>query len=175
MHSKRRILIISLLIIVCFLIQTTLVPYISLGSITPNLLIVITSSIGFMRGNKEGLITGFFCGLLIDIFYSDIMGYQAFIYMLIGYGNGYFKQIFYDDDIKLPLILIGTSDFLYGMFIFLISFLLRSKFDFIFYLQHIILPELVYTLLFTIVLYQIIRKINSRLEIYEKGRARKFV
>lgn len=175
MHSKRRIVIIALLITMCFLIQTTLLQYISLGSITPNLLIVVTSSIGFMRGNKEGLITGFFCGLLIDVLYSDIMGYQAFIYMIIGYGNGYFKQIFYDDDIKLPLILIGTSDFLYGLFIFTVSFLLRSKFDFIYYLHHVILPELVYTLLFTIVLYQIIRKINYHLEVYEKGRARKFV
>lgn len=175
MRSKRRIVVICLLIVVCFLIQTTLFQYIALGSITPNLLIVITSAIGFIRGKKEGLLTGFLCGLLIDILYSDIMGYQAFIYMIIGYLNGYFQQMFYDDDIKLPLLLIGSSEFVYGLIIYICSFLLQSKFDFSIYLYQIILPELIYTLLVTLVFYQVILKINQSLEAYEKRRNSKFV
>lgn len=175
MKSYKSLIIKIILVVVCFLLQTTLIPYIALGSITPNLLIVVTSSIGFMRGKREGLLTGFLCGLLIDIQYSDIMGYQAFLYMIIGYGNGFFQQLFYDDDIKLPLILIGTSEFVYGLFIFIFSFLLRSRFDFGFYLFNIILPELIYTLLVTLVLYQILRKINRYLEEDDRRRARKFV
>lgn len=173
--SKRRIFVTILLVFVCFLIQTTVIHFIALGSIIPNLLIVVTSSIGFMRGKKEGLLVGFLCGLLIDILYSDIMGYQAFFYMVIGYGNGFFQSIFYDDDIKLPLFLIGTSEFLYGICIYIFSFLLRSKFSFTYYLFNIILPELVYTMLITIVLFQIIRRLNHWLEDYEKRRVSKFV
>ncbi|MFI3172129.1 MAG: rod shape-determining protein MreD [Eubacteriales bacterium] len=175
MRHKKRAIIIGLLIIICFIIQTTVIHYISLGSIIPNLLIVITSSIGFMRGKKEGLFAGFLCGLLIDIFYSDLMGFQAFFYMIIGYGNGFFQRLFYDDDIKLPLILIGVSEFLYGLGIYVFSFLLESKFDFRYYLYNIILPELVYTFLATIILYQIIRKINNWLEEDERRSANKFV
>lgn len=163
------------LVVICFVLQTTVIQYIALGSVVPNLLIIVTSSIGFMRGNKEGLLTGFLCGLLIDIMYSDIMGYQAFIYMMIGYGNGYFRQVFYDEDIKLPLILIGTSELLYGLAIFTFSFFFQSKFNFMFYLNNIILPELIYTLLVTLILYQIIRKINQMLEEDERRRTRKFV
>lgn len=175
MISKKRILIITLVIFACFIIQTTIVPYIALGSITPNLMIVVTASIGFMRGKKEGLFTGFLCGLLIDVLYSDYMGYQAFFYMMIGYGNGYFKRLFYDDDIKLPLVLTGVSEFLYGSAMYIFSFLLRSKFDFKFYFLDIIVPELIYTLLITLILYQIIRRINHWLEEDEKRRASKFV
>lgn len=172
--SKRRIVIIFILILACFLIQTTLLDYIALGSIIPNLLIVVTSSIGFIRGKKEGLVVGFVCGLLIDTYYSNVLGYQAFVYALIGYCNGFFRSIFYDEDIKLPLILIGGSEFIYGLIIYLFSFLLRSRFGFSYYFLNIIIPELIYTLLVTIVLYQVVLHINHRLEEYEKRRVRKF-
>ena len=45
----------------------------------------------------------------------------------------------------------------------------------VFYLMNIIIPELVYTMLVTIVLYMILLKINQRLELIEKRSAKKFV
>ena len=41
--------------------------------------------------------------------------------------------------------------------------------------MNIIVPELVYTMLVTIVLYMILLKINQRLELIEKRSAKKFV
>ena len=64
------------MIIICFLLQTTVLGIISIGSITPNLMLILCVSMGLMRGRKSGLWTGFFCGLLIDLFYalfSDFM------------------------------------------------------------------------------------------------------
>ena len=175
MQYKKRIFIISGLVIICFIIQITLLPYISLGSIVPNFMIIVTSSIGFMRGKKEGMLTGFLCGIMIDIFFSDLLGYQGLLYLFIGYANGYFQRLFYDEDIKLPLALIASSEVVYGLGTFLLSFLLRSRFAFSYYFMHIIIPELIYTMLFTLVLYQIIRKLNHWLENEEKRSASKFV
>ena len=59
-------------IIVCFLMQSTVLHLISIGSITPNLLLILCVSMGLMRGRKSGLWTGFFCGLLVDLFLSLI-------------------------------------------------------------------------------------------------------
>ncbi len=171
---KRKI-VMTLLIIVCFCLQCTLFRYLTFASIGPNLLIVLTSSIGFMRGKKEGLFVGFFCGLLIDIFYSNIVGFYALVYMYIGYVNGFFNKIFYDEDIKLPMFLITMSDFAYGIIIYVFLFLFRTRFNFGYYLINIIIPEVVYTVLVTIVLYRIIRGINRRLETREKRSASKFV
>ncbi len=144
MKQKRRFVVIFLLVLFCFVLQSTIIHSFALGSITPNLLIVITSAIGFMRGKKEGMLTGFAAGFLIDLFFGTFLGFQAFIYMIIGYGNGHFQRLFYDEDIKLPLVLIGFSEFIYGITIFATGFLLRAKFDFNYYLISIILPELVY-------------------------------
>lgn len=166
---------IALIIIICFLLESTIFQTLSLASISPNLLIIVTSSFGFMRGEKEGMLVGFFSGLIFDVFFGDWIGFYAMIYMVLGYANGFFKQIFYPDDIKLPLILIGASDFIYGNIVCIFMFIMRSRFDYIYYLMNIIIPELIYTALITLGLYQILLQVNQKLEAEEKRSARKFV
>jgi rod shape-determining protein MreD len=94
---------------------------------------------------------------------------------LIGFGNGLFRKIFYDDDSKLPLTLIVSSDFIYGNLVCIFLFIMRSKFHYFYYLKTVILPEVIYTALVTLVLYQIILFINKKLEAEEKRSASKFV
>lgn len=171
----RRKVTVFLIIVVCFLLQSTLFQTLSFASITPNLLIVVVSSFGFMRGRKEGMWIGFFSGLLIDIFFGSVIGFYALIYMYIGYINGFFRKIFFPEDIKLPLILISASDFIYNLLVYLFLFFLRGEFRFPYYLIHIIVPELVYTIVVTVVLYFVILKINQKLEVIEKRSASKFV
>lgn len=140
-------------------------------------MVVITSSFGFMRGKKEGMFVGFLSGILMDIFFcfGSLFGFYALIYMLIGYINGYFRRLFFDDDIKLPIILIAASEVVYGGIMYILLFMMRSRFDFLYYLGNIIIPELVYTILLTMVLYPIILKINRKLETEEKRSESKFV
>ncbi len=137
----KRFIVTAFFIFICFLLQCTVFRALAFGGIVPNLLIVLTASFGFMRGEKNGLLIGFFSGLLVDIFFVSVIGFYALIYMYIGYANGKFSAIFYPEDIKLPITLILCSDFLYGLTCYVILFLLRAKFDFSYYLVHIILPE----------------------------------
>lgn len=171
----KRPLITVLIIMISFLLQCTVFQSLSFASITPNLLIIVTSSFGFMRGKKEGMLVGFLCGIITDVFFGDLIGFYALFYTLIGYANGFFKRIFYPEDIKLPLFLIGTSDFILGNAVCILMFIMRSKFHYWYYLGNIIIPELIYTVLITLVLYQIILKINQKLESEEKRSASKFV
>lgn len=171
----RRFIISVILIILCFLLQTTFFQGLDFGGIVPNLMIVLTASFGFMRGEKTGLLYGFFCGLLVDIFFANVLGLNAMIYMYIGYANGKFNRIFFPEEIKLPLALILVSDLVYGFSYYVILFLLRGKFNLGFYFLHIILPEMVYTILVTLLLYPLILWLNKKLEEAEQRSARKFV
>lgn len=171
----RRKIAVFIIIVLCFLLQSTLFQAWAFASISPNLLIVVTSSFGFMRGRKEGMWIGFFCGLLLDIFFGSVIGFYALVYMYIGYLNGFFRKRFFPEDIKLPIILISASDLAYSLMVYLFLFLLRRKFQFPYYLLHIILPELVYTIVATVFLYFIILKINQKLEEIERRSAGKFV
>ena len=158
---------VAILIIVCFLLQSTVFRSLAFAGIVPNLLIILTASFGFMRGENEGLWIGFFSGLLCDIFFGDVLGFYALIMMYIGFLNGKFNRIFYPEDIKLPLALIIISDISYSMTCYVLLFLLQGKFNFPFYFTNVILPEAVYTILVTCILYPIILFINDRLEAYE--------
>lgn len=171
----RRKVTVFIIITICYLLQTTLFQTLSFASISPNLMIIIASSFGFMRGKKEGLFIGFFCGLLLDIFSGSILGFYALLYMYIGYFNGYFRKMFYPEDIKLPMLLIAGSDVGCNLFIYFFLFLFRNRYDFQYYLMHLILPELVYTMVITIFLYIVILNINQQLEVIEKRSASKFV
>lgn len=160
----RRFIVSFLLVISYFVLQSTVFKAIAFGGIIPNLMIVLTASFGFMRGEKTGILFGFFCGLLADIFFGSVIGLYAMIYMYIGYANGKFNMIFYPEDIKLPLALIFVSDMAYGLLSYIILFLMRGRFHFTYYLLHIILPEMVYTILVTLVFYPFLLWLNKKLE-----------
>ncbi len=160
----KRKLVLAFLIYICFLLQNTVLKSLTIGSISPNLMVILTAAFGFMSGKKEGLTVGFFCGLLEDIFYGRLLGMHALMYMYIGYANGYFNRIFYEDDIKLPIFLITLSELFYGLGTYGIMFLMRSRFAFSYYLRRIIIPELVYTLVVTLAFYRFIYWIHCRVE-----------
>lgn len=171
----KRKLITACFIVVCFLLQSTVFSKLQFASIRPNLMIVLTSAFGFMRGKKTGMAVGFTCGLLMDIFWGNVLGFYTLIFTVIGYLNGSFKRLFYDEDIKLPLGMIAVSELAYGLVVYVCFFMMQGDFHFGYYLTHVILPELVYTILVTIILYQIILYMNRKLEAEEQRSASRFV
>ena len=165
----KRFVITVVIMLACYLLQCTLFPSLELASVKPNLLLIVTAAYGFMRGPKTGMWIGFFSGLLIDIQFGTVLGLYALIYLMIGYVNGLFSETYFDEDIKLPLLLIAGSEFVYGLLIYFLMFMLRGEFDFVYYLMHVIIPELIYTVGVTLILYQLILWINQKLEAEEKG------
>lgn len=147
-----------------FLLQNCVFTEFNTGGIVPNLIMLITTIYGFMHGERAGVITGFLLGLFFDIFYGDVIGLHALIYMYIGFINGKFCGIYYPEDIKLPLALILLSNISGGLLDYIFGYLIRGKVHFIYYFGHIILPEMLYTLLITIVLYPLIVLIYSAFE-----------
>jgi rod shape-determining protein MreD len=148
---------------------------ISIASIKPNLLVILIVSFGLMRGRRDGMIIGFLCGPLTDLFFESVLGFNAIIYLWVGYFSGYFYRIFYDDDIKTPLLLISVSDVACGIIQYAFRFLMRGRIHFFYYLGRIILPEMFYTLILTIICYRILYAINRRLSIADQGGVDSFV
>ncbi len=160
----RRNLFIAVITLLAFVLQSTIGKWIAFGDVTPNLIVIVVAAFGFMCGCHVGLIAGFCVGLLWDIFFGSVPGFYAMLMMYIGYMNGAFQQIFFKEDIKLPLILIMISDFLYGLVCFVLQFLLRGRFHFPHYMLYVILPEVVYTMLFTIIIYTPLKAATLKLE-----------
>lgn len=160
MKSK---IVLAVTILTCFLLQCTVLHVISIGFITPNLLLILCVSMGLMRGRKSGMWTGFFSGLLIDLFYGSVFGFYALIYMYAGFLSGYACRIFYDNDVKVPMVMVGIADIGYNMAVYALQFLLRGRMALTTYLLRIIIPEVIYTVFLTMIIYRVFYFINYRL------------
>lgn len=171
----KRSAIILCFIIFAYILQTTVFGGELFGGIKPNLLIVIVSMLGFMRGRKTGLVVGFLSGLIVDIFSMEAIGFYMLFFMYIGFLNGLFHRHFFRENIKLPLLLIITSDFILNLAIFGLFFLLRGRFGFVNYLTNIMIPEICYTVLVALFLYPLLLIVNHQFDSDEKRRAGKLV
>lgn len=162
-HRIIKILITGLIVIFAFVLQSSLSLSSSQLVTTPNLLVLVTCIFGFMRGCNYGSVTGLFCGLLVDIFFGELIGLYALIYMYVGFFSGLFKKMFYSDHVFMPMLLIFSGDFLYNLACYTFRFLLRNKLDFSFYFEKIIFPEMIFTTFLIFVLYKLFYLLNEKI------------
>ena len=166
---KRTILNI-LLMLLAFTIQSGVFPLLPFLASTPNLLLILTFSFGFIYGKKAGMWYGLLAGILLDLFYSGPFGFYTLLYINIGYVNGICTKYYYEDYITLPLILSLLNELAYNFYIYVFSFLIRNRLDFFYYFWEIILPETIFTVVATLFLYRSFLFTNRRLEELEKRR-----
>lgn len=160
----KRGIIMSIIVLLCFLLQTTVFQGLALSGEVPNLILIAVVAVAYMRGRKEGMLIGFFCGLLIDLVYGDLVGMNAILYVIMGYLVGMCNEIYYRDELSVPIILIGISDFFFSLAFYIFNFLMRGRLDVFGYIWNTILPEVVYTVLIACVLYKPLHSLNYRLE-----------
>ena len=118
----KRFLLYILMVLFCFLLQTTLFQWLELANIIPNILIILVVSIGYMRGINEAMFVGIACGLCMDFMYGSYIGYYALLYLAVGFLSGYSNYFYEQDDYTMPLILIGVGDLVYGTLFYILSF-----------------------------------------------------
>ena len=169
-----RKIVLFIIISICFVLQTTTFQTLSFAGITPNLMIIVTASYGFMRGRRSGLLTGFFSGLLYDVLFGNTMGLYALLGMATGWLCGKFNANFYRENYFLPAVLSCSAVFFYDCVLYLFGIVQGISFSFISLLFNIILPEAVYTAVFVIPVYRIVFAVNEQLESRERRNRRLF-
>lgn len=159
-----RYFITAVILLINLILQSTILESIAIMGIKPNTALIIVVSFSFMRGELEGALIGFFAGLLQDSFFGPFIGMHAFLCMVTGYLCGKFFRGFYKESIIVPFLLTILSTFLYEFSFYVFNILLRGYTNFIYFLNTIILPEIVYTAIFSVLIYKLLYFINSKLE-----------
>jgi len=161
----KRTIILAVTVLLTALLQTTFCDFLSVASIKPNLPVILTASFALMCGRRSAALIGFCTGMALDLISAGTPGFYALIYTWVGYLTGYSYRIFYDDDIKTPLLLIGGADLMYGLYQYVSTFLIRGRIHFFFYLGRIMLPEMIYTIILAVPLYQLLYRMNRKLTV----------
>lgn len=150
-------------VLLFFSLQTAAFRVFPIGRSVPELLLIITVSYGLMRGEHDGILTGFLCGLLFDVFFMDILGFYALLYAFIGFVCGAANDLFRKDDIKLPLISILLSEIFFCLCRFFFLNVLLGNFNFRFFARDVLLPETAFTMLVSIGAYPLLLIVEERI------------
>ncbi len=141
----KKIVLAIIMIFAAFTLQCTVCKWISIGNAGPNLIVIVVFLLSFLGGRRVGMLTGFFLGLIIDCFYGQVFGVNTMIFLFMGYIDGTFGKMFYDDDIKLQIFLLIANDLVYNFVFYIIWFFLKGRLSLGFYFVKVMLPELIYT------------------------------
>ena len=160
----KRIVINVLLMILAFTIQNCIFPLIPFLAASPNLLLILTFSFGFIYGKEAGMYYGLFSGILLDLFYSGPFGFYTLLFINIGYFNGICTKYYYEEYITLPLVLSLVNELIYNLYIYVLRFLIRNRTDFFYYAKEIIIPETIFTMVTTLLIYRFFLFTNRRLD-----------
>lgn len=158
----RKKIVAVIVILLAFVLQTTVFQAIALADVVPNLLLIVTITFAYLRGRTSGQIIGFICGIMLDMMYGSVIGLYAFIFMTIGFTVGFCRKIYFTDQLLLPIVLIATGDFVYCLYFYITEFLMRGRLHFFFYVIHRFLPEMLYTSLVGGVLYHLLAMMEAR-------------
>ncbi|MCI5791781.1 MAG: rod shape-determining protein MreD [Lachnospiraceae bacterium] len=160
----KRIIIYFLLILAAFLMQTCVFPILGFLSAIPNLILIITFSYGYIYGTMTGMICGFFAGLLMDLFYPEAFGLFILFYSYLGFFSGLFSKQLKNDSLIFPLILCTVNELVYNGALLCYRFIAVGRMNIIYSIFKVIIPELFFTLIITIIAYRILLNTNRKLD-----------
>lgn len=159
----RRKIVSLILIFVCFIIQCTFWDLFTFTNIKPNLMLVLVVSFALMHGSRTGMWMGFVSGILLDLFNGTLFGFTALIFLYVGFFVGKMYQVFFDEDVRVAILAVALSDIAYNIIYYIIKFAFGIRYNFFAYLYHIVIPEIIFTLIITVILYRLFYWINKKL------------
>lgn len=80
----RKAIRVTVLVLVAYLIQTTMLSHLKVSGVMIDLVPVVLFTIGYVLGPYPGLMAGLMAGLLLEISYSDLAGLTAALCLIAG-------------------------------------------------------------------------------------------
>ncbi|HSH36013.1 rod shape-determining protein MreD [Schnuerera sp.] len=148
-----------LIIIINFILQSTIFQYFKIFEVVPNTSLVIIVVIALLKGKKTASIMGLLAGLLQDIIFSSVIGINGFIYFFVGYLVGMAENRLSKDNILIPFIMTIFSTIFYHLVHNLFMFFLSYNINFLVFFKNVIIIEIFYNSLISIILYKWFSKV----------------
>ncbi len=152
---------ISIMVLVCTILQTTLVEYLAFWGAKPLLLIAVAICAVLAYGLTPGAITGLICGLIMDITGSRGVGLSALLLMYICIGFGFIRPGIFKEKISVVVLFTLIADMLFSFLYAFFYLLAWGKGDISFIFLKRILPEAILTSIIAIPIFLIFKRVKS--------------
>lgn len=153
------VIIFTIIIVLNFFLQSTILPYLSIFGIVPNTALLIIMSISLLKGKYYGAFIGLAMGLLQDIIFSQVIGVNAFIYFFAGYIIGILANKLSRDNIITPLLTSILGTLYYNFMYYIFMFFLSRNIEFIMFAKNLLVIEIMYNAIISIPIYKVFSRV----------------
>jgi len=169
---RYRILAAVFLVMASAVLQSTIMGYLEIFSVRPNILITLAVVIALLRGTVESGIMGLVLGLTMDILMGKVIGWYALLLFLLSILISLVNEKLYRDKL---LVLMGfgfLSTVAVETLYVIIIFLFRG-FEYIpLFFSAIVLPEAVLNSILILPLFKPLSKVYNILDTLDRKRNR---
>lgn len=173
---KVKVFLVFLCIFIITIIQSTVLNYLQVYSVKPNLLIIFVVLFALLRGNLEGAAVGFFAGLAQDVAAGKLLGFYSLLGLYLGLIVGSLNRRLYRENFFVAVFFTFISTAAYELVVYLMHVWgmyfsnpdSRVAIDLLYVLRNKILPEAIYNSVASIFIYIFVIKLNYRFEDLEK-------
>lgn len=148
-----------ILIMGCVMLQSTLVPFLKIVNVHPDIVLIIIVAISVLLGYKMGTLFGFMAGLLLDISTGGAVGIYASIYTLIGFLSGLMEKKVFKDNFLLPLFFCFIGTIIKGFLEYILLFYSGIPVSFISGFGVVVFPEAIYNAVIAPFIYYLIYRL----------------
>ena len=106
-------------------LQAALAPYMAIGGVVPNFLLLVVVTLALVEGPAAGCSAGFACGLIFDLLGAGPVGPMVLVLTVTGYLAGLLHENMFAEGWLLPLTVLGIaslgSELAYGLILDLVG------------------------------------------------------
>jgi rod shape-determining protein MreD len=122
MSGRVKIFLLSIFMLaVATILQSTLISYIAIGGVKPDLSLIILVFISVRTGSLIGQFSGFTSGLIEDFISLPPLGFFSLIRTIIGFLYGLIRRSFYIDPLFVPILFVIVASLIKGILIWLVA------------------------------------------------------
>lgn len=164
MKKAISIILLILVFFIIYFIQSNFFTWFTIAGVQPNLFIIYILFIGLFAGKKLGLVFGIIFGFYLDVVIGRQIGISGIMLGAIGLIGEYLDKNFSKESRITIMLMIAGCTIVYeiGCYIFnVIS--LETSLELISF-SKILIIEVLYNIILTIILYPLIQKLGHILE-----------
>ena len=168
---KKTIINIALIatILILYYLQSNFFSWFNIAGVMPNLFVILVLFVGLFANRTMGTAYGVGVGLILDFILGERVGIYAVSLGIIGFLAGVFDKNFSKDSRMTIMFMVAGATLIFEILTYLMNYIFLSINVEILNFIKILLIEIIYNILLTIILYSLIQKFGYYIENEYKG------
>ena len=153
----------SFAILFCLaLLQTTVMPRITLLGVHPDLVLMAVTSWSLLRGSEEGMLWALIAGVVIDLFSGATFGVCTLALLTVSFASGLGQRSIFRFDLLIPILVIPPATLIYQLIILSLLSAFGWRAGWRASLSHIVFPSMLINTISMPIVYLLARLLHRR-------------